>query len=110
MIKYEYNIRGLLSGKECSFSRSDAETLSYAKSTEGRQSFRTTYNYDNFDRITKVSSPAGEYAYTYDSKGRIASLSMASSVDSVPSVVKYSYDKAGRLVSKKFNDTPLCSY
>jgi len=61
VIKYEYNNRGLLSGKECMFSRSDAAA----------QSFKTTYSYDNFDRITKVSSPAGEYSYTYDSKGRI---------------------------------------
>jgi len=93
VIKYEYNNRGLLSGKECMFSRSDAAA----------QSFKTTYSYDNFDRITKVSSPAGEYSYTYDSKGRIASLTMSSPpVPSVCSVVN-SYDQAGRLLSKKFS-------
>ena len=98
-IRYEYNNCGLLSTQECSFSRKDAET----------QSFKTTYNYDNFDRITQVASPAGTYNYTYDSKGRIASLSFGDVT------IKNDYDKAGRLISKTFSDSSrvsraLCSY
>ncbi len=98
VIKYEYNNIGLLSGKECLFSRSDATT----------QSFKTTYSYDNFDRITMVSSPAGTYSYKYDNKGRVASLSSStpggtSSTSSASFTVNYSYDKAGRLVSKSFS-------
>ena len=114
---------GRLSAKECSFSRGDAEA----------QSFKTNYSYDNFDRITKVSSPAGEYAYTYDSKGRILSLSciprealqgagsdlLASAGDRGGYTVTNTYDQVGRLLSKTFSDnsrnshnslTTLCSY
>ena len=94
VIKYEYNNIGLLSARECLFSRNDATT----------QSFKTTYSYDNFDRITQVTSPAGTYSYKYDNKGRVASLAFGDVT------VKTEYDKAGRLTAKKMNDTVLCSY
>ncbi|MEI6424778.1 MAG: RHS repeat-associated core domain-containing protein, partial [Lentisphaerota bacterium] len=97
-IRYEYNNIGLLSAKECMFSHKDTKA----------QSFRTDYSYDNFDRITQVTSPAGTYSYKYDNKGQVASLASStpggtSSTSSASFTVNYSYDKAGRLVSKSFS-------
>jgi YD repeat-containing protein len=104
LIEYEYNSAGRLSEKTCSFNPSMLKTENLTLNA-----FSTKYFYDELDRVVKVSSPAGDYGYSYDSKGRISSLSFFSQGKSVY-VCGYSYDKVGRLTSKKMNDTALCAY
>ena len=86
-----YNSRGLLAEKIC-------------KINGQTQSFTTKYFYDQFYRITRIVSPAGEYNYEYDKKGYVSSLKGPGYVEN------RAYDKGGRLVSKTLNGKLFCAY
>jgi len=100
VISCAYNDRGLLAEKRYEFS------LPYRGS---KKSFTVKYFYDSLDRIVKVSSPAGVYRYSYNRDGKISSLRFGKDA-----VVRYAYDKAGRLISNisptSFNDSPSISF
>lgn len=57
----------------------------------------TSYTYDNFDRLTKVTNPySRNVSYAYDSLGRLTQLTYPDSKN-----VNYTYDNSDRLISVK---------
>jgi len=90
-VESNYNAKGLLAEKVCKI---NGQTIS----------FSTKYLYDEFDRVAKVISPAGEYSYSYDVNGRVASQQGPGYVEN------RTYDKVGRLVAKTLNGKMFCSY
>lgn len=95
-IQYKYNSAGLL-----------FEKISEIRGSN--QKFSTKYFYDKLNRIVRVESPAGVYKYSYNKRGKIAKLTLNNG-----SEIVYTYDKAGRLLSKILvfagMDRNLCSY
>jgi RHS repeat-associated protein len=74
-------------------------TVSYAYDTAGRlaqvtdsTSGATTYDYDNFDRLTSKTTPQGTISYAYDAAGRRTSMTVTGQP-----LVNYTYDNANRL-------------
>ena len=88
----------------------------------------TTLNYDNADRLTKITYPDGEFLeYTYDSGGRRSSMTdqtgftenyqynaagqLAGLTDGSGNlVVRYTYDQAGQLVREDMGNGTYTTY
>jgi RHS repeat-associated protein len=75
-------------------------TVSFTYSPTGKRatmsvgSWKTTYSYDQLDRLTTKAAPAGTLTYSYDSAGNLASMS-SNHVNGI--LVQYAYDELNRL-------------
>lgn len=82
----------------------------------GREKFLTKYFYDEYDRLTRVVSPAGVFDYVWTSDRKIACLIyngkslvniwennrlVSRSFDGIP-IVQYEYDILGRRISSEY--------
>ncbi len=112
-------------GGSCSAPRNLCTTTTYdalgrvfttvdSASTGGGAGNKTTYCYDNLDRVTKVyvtaasSSPTctssgPTYTYTYDADGNLTQLVGPSGT------ITYSYDELGRLATKYVGGAVVCT-
>lgn len=95
MITYDYDTRGLMTGRQRSGAGAESFTYNSAGSltTSTNSTGTTTYEYDAAGRIIRLQRPDGrELNYTYDAVGNRTQLS-----DGAGFEVNYAYDAAGRL-------------